>query len=116
MKNRGANSCSQWVLFPNCAISCTHCSWAGSTTHFSFKEEERMKSAGAVLPWESSALHLSPALLTNLSAPEQGSAGGCPMALTPGWTGSLPSPVVPVLSPGFPGKWLPQWSLNVPCW
>lgn len=54
-----AAAASQWVLFPNCSISCMYCSRAGTTTHVSFKEEERMKSAGAVLSWESSALRLS---------------------------------------------------------
>lgn len=116
----GANSCScsQWVLFPNCTISCMYCSWAGTTTHFSFKEEERMN--------EVSGSHSSLGELCSAPEPHSSSPTCLPQSRAllrpapwpcpPGWTGCLSSPSVPAQSPGFPGKWLPWWSLNVPCW
>lgn len=62
-----------------------------------------MKSAGAVLPWESTVLHSS-------RAPHEPVCPGAGLSwralhgpVPPGWIGSLPSPEVSAQSPGFPG-------------
>lgn len=84
LKNRDTDnsSCSQWVLFHKCSVSCTYCFRAGTAIHFSFKGKRESQQELFFLGEQ--ALHLNwappPSLPPQQYYLDQSSGGG----LSPG--------------------------------